>query len=326
MRFSKETNSSEWNNFFLLQKHCEFLQSWEWSEFQKKAGSQVERYVLRNEESIQVASSVIKKELPGAKGYYYCPRGPIFSKKLEDNKEIFIDFLNNLIRIGKQENVVFIRIEPNNIPNLNKLKPVETIAIQPKRTIRLDLNKDEGEILKGMHQKTRYNIRLSKRKGVKVYEGDQGNFEEFWKLMSLTCKRDGFRLHTKDYYRKMLNIDKNFVKLFLAEYEGNIISANIVSFFGDTAVYAHGASSNEYRNVMAPYLLQWEAIKSAKENGCKYYDFYGIDEMKWPGVTRFKRGFGGEEFEYEGTYDVVIDKLWYSIYNVLRKLRRKIKL
>ena len=94
--------------------------------------------------------------------------------------------------------------------------------------------------------------------------------------------------------------------------------------------YVHGASANEFRNVMAPYALQWEVIKLAKQKNCKYYDFNGIDEKKWPGVTRFKMGFarfesarqGGEVVEYPGTFDMVFDNLWYNVYKLIRRIRR----
>jgi lipid II:glycine glycyltransferase (peptidoglycan interpeptide bridge formation enzyme) len=112
------------------------------------------------------------------------------------------------------------------------------------------------------------------------------------------------------------------IKLFLAKHDGKVIAGNIVAFFGDTVTYMHGASSNEFRNLMAPYALQWHCIKLAKQSGYKYYDFYGISDDKWPGVTRFKRGFGGKELEYPGTWDAVFDGVKYKIYGLLRKIRR----
>jgi peptidoglycan pentaglycine glycine transferase (the first glycine) len=149
------------------------------------------------------------------------------------------------------------------------------------------------------------------------------DFEKFWSLMSATVNRDGFRLHEKEYYKKMLEVEN--IKLFFAEHQNNILCAGIFSFFGDTAIYLHGASSDENRELMAPHLLQWELIKKAKSLGCKYYDFFGIDEKKWPGVTRFKRGFGGQEMNYPGTFDIIFDKTKYGVYKFLRKIRRLIK-
>ena len=122
----------------------------------------------------------------------------------------------------------------------------------------------------------------------------------------------------------MLNLDSDSLRLIGAFYKEKLIAVNIVSFFGDMATYVHGASSSENRNLMAPYALQWETIKIAKTQGHKYYDFYGIDENKWPGVTRFKKGFSGEEANYPGTFDSAFNSIQYSIYKILRKLRRMV--
>jgi len=114
------------------------------------------------------------------------------------------------------------------------------------------------------------------------------------------------------------------IKLYFAEYNNKVIASNIMTFFGDMVTYVHGSSSDQDRNVMAPYLLQWTIIQQAKNLGYKHYDFYGIDETKWPGVTRFKRGFGGTEINYPGTFDVIFNSFLYKSYQVLRWLRRKI--
>ena len=118
-------------------------------------------------------------------------------------------------------------------------------------------------------------------------------------------------------------------RLYLAEYENKTIAANIVLFFGDIAVYLHGASSNKDRNLMAPYLLQWQQILDAKKAGCKKYDFWGIAPMvrqahhdnNWGGITKFKKGFGGEEKNYIGAYDLVFDSIGYTIYKIIRKVK-----
>ncbi len=122
-----------------------------------------------------------------------------------------------------------------------------------------------------------------------------------------------------------LGAGKNFIRLFFAEYEGRKIATALVSSFARKATYLHGASDNEYRQLMAPQLLQWEIIKTMKAEGANLYDFYGIDEQKWPGVTRFKQGFGGEERVYNGVYDLILRPVRYGFYRLLKSLRRLIK-
>jgi lipid II:glycine glycyltransferase (peptidoglycan interpeptide bridge formation enzyme) len=122
------------------------------------------------------------------------------------------------------------------------------------------------------------------------------------------------------------------VELWVAESLNNdIIAANLMVFYGDTATYLHGASNYAFRALMAPNLLQWNLIQEAKKRGFKYYDFHGIapnenPKHPWAGVTRFKKGFGGEIANYPGTYDFIYETGWYKIYKLFRKINRLIKI
>ena len=330
MEIATIKDKNKLNEFVGAQRHSRFLQSWEWGEFQQAVGNKIMRLGAADSEQLVAAATLIKKPLPLGKGYFYCPRGPVVENRKLEISNLLFDYIYKLAR---RENVIFLRIEPEQekfrqISNF-KFQISKTLDIQPSKTLILDLSKTEEKLLANMHQKTRYNICLAEKKGVKVYEAGSDKFAEFWQLMRETVNRDGFRLHGKEYYKKMLSskyqINSKFkliVRLFLAEYKNKVIAANIISFFGDTATYMHGASSSEHRNVMAPYLLQWQVIKLARETGYKYYDFFGIDEIKWPGVTRFKKGFGGEEVEYPGTFDFVHNKPWHAIYKFARKARK----
>jgi peptidoglycan pentaglycine glycine transferase (the first glycine) len=324
------------NSFVGAQPHAELLQSWAWGEFQEKVGVKVLRLGVEDGGKLVAVASLIKRSSPLGMNYFYCPRGPIVNYKLSIINEKLFDFLlSEIKKIANKEKVIFLRIEPIDKINNSSFIINNSLDVQVSKTIMLDLTKSEEELLAAMHQKTRYNIRLAEKKGVAIKESplsrgvaegrgvSDDEFEKFWSLMSATVNRDGFRLHEKEYYKKMLSTEN--IKLFFADYQNKIICAGIFSFFGDTAVYLHGASANENRELMAPHLLQWELIKKAKASGCKYYDFFGIDEKKWPGVTRFKRGFSGEEMNYPGTFDVIFEKTKYKVYKFLRTIRRLIK-
>jgi lipid II:glycine glycyltransferase (peptidoglycan interpeptide bridge formation enzyme) len=298
----------------------EFAQSWIWGEREAAAGKNIVRWGVSRADRLLAVMTAIKKELPGGLFYWYAPRGPL-------GDPAAIKFL--LSELKKTAGGMFLRCEPrlNTIDYLSsvgdgRFKLVKTIDWQPKQSWVLDLDSSEADILGGMHQKTRYNIRLAEKKGVEIKES--ADFEEFWRLINLTGERDSFRLHGREHYRRLLE-GNSAMKLYLAVYQGKNIAAGIFSFWGDKATYLHGASDNELRNLMAPYLLQWEMIKKAKKDAYKYYDFYGIDEKKWPGVTRFKLGFGGRRVAYPGTFDVVFCPIFYFIYNQLRRVRRLIK-
>lgn len=284
-----------------------FLQSEEWAEFQKSLGRKVWQI-----ESI----NVFKHDLPLKKNYLYSPRcGEDFLSE---------SFSKNIREIAKKESSVFLKVEPSYIKDSedkSKFKKFEfkkSTTIQPQRTIILDITKSEQELLNQMHQKTRYNIKLADKKGVVIKKGTKKDIEKFWLLLNDTVKRDGFCGHIRKYYEKMLDIPR--AELFIAEFKGKIIAANIVLFYNKQAIYLHGASDYNYRNLMAPHLLQWEQIKEAKKRGYSEYDFWGIDEKKWPGVTRFKKGFGGREVSYIGAYDLIFNKFWYGFYKIARSL------
>jgi lipid II:glycine glycyltransferase (peptidoglycan interpeptide bridge formation enzyme) len=325
MKVAGINTREELNNFLKEQKHGQFLQSWQWGEFQAKVAGDVFRFGIFGEERKPIAAAtVVKKLLPMGKIYFYCPRGPIIKSKTGDKelKVIEESLFYEIKELARKEKVMFLRFEPEVEYKLENWQIEKTLDVQPSKTMIVNLEKKEDELLESMRQKTRYNIRLASKKGVEIAEGGIENFDEFWQLMGETSNRDDFRLHGIDYYKEMIKVDKDSIKLFFARYKGKAISVGIFSFFGDTVTYMHGASANEERNLMAPYLLQWEVVKKGKKLGYKYYDFYGISEEKWPGVTRFKQGFSGREKNYPGTFDLVFDSGWHSVYKMIRKVRR----
>jgi lipid II:glycine glycyltransferase (peptidoglycan interpeptide bridge formation enzyme) len=288
--------------------HLSFIQSPEWGTFQQSVGLKTFRVngVL-----------LIAKPLPFGKSYLYCPH---LDFRFQNSD--FRIFLNKVKELAKEGQVVFLRLEPTEELKIEncKLKIVRSSDVQPSKTLILDLKKSEEGLLAAMHPKTRYNIRLAEKRGVKVYEAGEDKFEKFWNLMQETTGRDKFHSHDKTYYQKMLAGE--MVKLYFAEYKNEVLAAGLFVFYGDTVTYLHGASTQEHKEVMAPYALHWQMIQLAKQLGYAKYDFYGIDEQKWPGVTRFKKGFGGNEVNYPGCYDVVFDKKWYIAYKLIRRVRQ----
>jgi len=315
------------DDFVGSQKNSQFIQSWEWGEFQKNVSGNVWRIAVEDAGQLIASAKVIKKELPMGKSYFYCGRGPIFAGAVWHEQAAQLLYAE-IERIAKDELVMFMRFDPyfdyhQDMERLAGNRPFfKTTDVQPSKTMILDIAGEPEEILKSMHQKTRYNIKLAEKKGIKVVEGGKERFEEFWSLLDQTTGRDNFRPHGRSYYQEMLDLPTDFLKLLFAEYRGKPIAASIVSFFGDTATYLHGGSANDERNVMAPYALQWQTILKAKECGLNYYDLHGVDEKKWPGVTKFKQGFGGALVEYPGTFDLVFDQGWYAIYKMVRQVRR----
>ena len=393
----KENQKEIWNEFIAENCSESFLQSWEWGRFNCALGKRVWRLGItedglltdgkteelrippirragmnhsnsagRHESRIKLVAValIVKYELPFGRSYLYCPRGPVIDELGIMNYESRMCgmLFSEIKKIAKDEKSLFLKFDPPvemNQKYSTKLKKSSS-EVQPKDTLMLDLEKPKEDLLKEMKQKTRYNIRLAEKKGIKItnYELCADNkkefkekFERFWELAEETSRRDKFRSHNKNYYWKMLeSLNKEncacdrklLVKLYLAEYNNKVITSNIVLYFGDYCVYLHGASSNECRNVMAPYLLQWQQIIDAKKAGYKKYDFWGINSNQksikhaleycqgskahkvkdsWQGITRFKKGFGGYEKNYIGAYELVFNNIGYTIYGFMKKIR-----
>lgn len=186
----------------------------------------------------------------------------------------------------------------------------------PEHTIMVDLEPSEDEILKQMKQKGRYNIKVAKKHDVKVRKSK--DLKAFYKLMEETTERDNFASHKIGYYDKMMELFGDDAELWLAEHKGKVVAGAIVSYFKDICTYHFGASSNQDRNVMAPYLLHWEIMREAKKKGMKKYDLFGVapegvKRHPWAGVTGFKEKFGGKRVEYWAAREQPTSWFWYLV-------------
>ena len=207
--------------------------------------------------------------------------------------------------------------------------------IQPKYVFRLYLGgRSEEEVLASFEQKTRYNIRLASRKGVTVRVCGDEMLDDFSRIMNETGARDGFIVRPREYFKKMLDALGEHARLYMAFYEDKPIAGTLAIAYGDKVWYLYGASSNEYRNVMPNYLLQWEMIRWAIERKAAVYDFRGVsgdlsEDNPLYGLYRFKRGFNGDFTEFIGELNLVFNPIAYAIVekgqHVYRRIRRKLR-
>lgn len=305
-----------WNAFVAGSPYGHILQSWEWGEVKSRSGWEVVRLTVGEPGRIRAAAQVLVRRLPAGFGRLaYVPRGPVLDY---GDPELLRVMMRALGDIADQYRVISLKIEPEVVEpstvstELSRLGLASAPPVQMRSTIWVDLTPNEDQILARQKQKTRYNTRLAARKGVSVLAGGVEDIPAWYGMYRLTAERDGFSIHGEEYYRTIFEIlgPRDMARLLLAYHEGELLAGIIVFMFGSKAQYMYGASSNHKRNLMAPYLVQWEGMRWARARAATVYDLWGIPDVLeesedlW-GVYRYKRGYGGEIVRYIGAFDLV---------------------
>ena len=269
----------------------------------------------------------------------YAPRGPVC------DLEHLEPLVEDMLRYAKKRRACCLKIDPH-IPaeqaeygaRLQKMGFTQIPAgamgnTQPKFVYQLKIaHRDAEQILQSFAPKTRYNVRLAGRKGVKIWQGGSERISEFYRLLVETGQRDGFAVRQIQYYRNLLDQMGEYAQLFLAEYEGEVIAGAIAIWFGKHAWYLYGASGKAHREAMPNYLMQYRMMLWAKEKGCEIYDMRGIsgdfsEGNPLYGLYRFKRGFGyfggmGYIQELLGEYERPIYPGVYACYRAALRIRK----
>jgi peptidoglycan pentaglycine glycine transferase (the first glycine) len=330
------TLSSDWDAF-IESRHpdAHLLQTGAWGRLKSSFGWRAE--CLRRGET---GALVLFRPLPLGFSLAYIPRGPVPS-----SAGALAELLPEMDRACRTRRAVFLKAEPDITAGADAAGELRRIGfrpsphtVQPPRTILVDLEGSEEDLLARMKPKTRYNIRLAARHGVTVEPSE--DIGAFARLMDATGRRDSFAIHSEAYYRAALAEFRpgRGVELLLASYRGGPIAGLMVFAQGRRAWYLFGASCDLHREVMAPHLLQWEAMRWARGRGCTAYDLWGIPDADegelerqftarrdglW-GVYRFKRGFGGRIWRSTGAWDRVYLPPLYGLYRLLIALRPRL--
>jgi len=318
---------TDWNNYLKDYPNAHLLQTGEWGALKSAFGWDPARFISDNGPGAQI----LFRRLPLGLTLGYLPKPVVDYQQLFDNAK----FWAGVDAICKKRRAVFLKVEldcwDDEITSTDLAQfafRTSTHNIQPPRTVIVDLTGSEDEILARMKQKTRYNIRLAAKKGVAVRPWD--DLAAFHRMMLITGGRDGFGVHSLEYYQRAYELfyPTGLAELLVAEFEGKPLAALMVFAHGQRAWYVYGASNNEERNRMPTYLLQWEAMRWARSKGAEEYDLWGVpDEDEetleanftdrndglW-GVYRFKRGFGGQVKREAQALDKVYNPLLYKLY------------
>ena len=291
-----------------------FMQSLAWAQFKIEQGLQPVHIALIEDGTI--CGGAIFYHVPNNKSasLLIAPDGPILPWQHQRKAETGLNLIRACVEdYCREHNVIAMRIEPR----LTAHTPVISdfgkapLDLNPRETLVLSLEPSADELLGSFKNKCRYNIRLSERKGVHVYEETAVDaVPKFHRVMREAASRDHFTVEPVSFFQKLIRslADQNMAKLLFAEHEGDVLGALLMIQYGDRATYLYGGISNNKRNLMAGYALQWQAMLLAQNAGCTSYDFYGLDEIESPShpyarFSRFKKSFGGEVVRTIGAHD-----------------------
>jgi lipid II:glycine glycyltransferase (peptidoglycan interpeptide bridge formation enzyme) len=359
----KSGQKEDWNRFVAGNKYGDLLQAWEWGQLKCAGGdwSPLCLAALDPSGNIEAGILILKRNLPGIGCFYYAPRGPVVSDW--DSPEPLKALIESIRQRAKSDGAAFLKIDPA-VPSeregaahlLDSLGFVNPPGVdpqgfggtQPRCVMVLPIaGKDDETLLSEFKAQCRRNIRKSIKFGVEVIvDTTKEHVAPFYELLKITAERDGFKVRAQSYYETMWDklVEPGKAKLFLTQFDGQYLSGALCFVLGDKCWYVYGASSNDYRDKMPNYAMQWAMIHWAREQGCAIYDFRGVSprrrqegeqtedlekEDHLQGLNRFKEGFGAEYVEYLGERDLVFDSFKYWLWNTAKpaaqKLMRKIR-
>lgn len=368
----------KWDAFVASHSLGNIHQTSRWGNFQAARGSGWGYWIigLFDGENLCGGALLLRRALPAGRSWLYIAKGPLLAGGDGQSKnaapeqqnahtdEQLKALLGAIRQLAKGEKALFLRVEPAQVlqapagfgvreqPDWHKFgfRPAHA-HYQPEHSLLVDLRRTEEQILAQMKPKGRYNIKVAQKKGVEVLvAGGEGGLSreegvvEFHRLLRETTSRDGFAGHGRDYYLQMLEKleggdGEGLARLYLARSEGKFIAGIVVTHYRELAIYYFGASSDSDRNLMAPYLLQWEAMREAKKRGCLWYDFLGTAPLNgeaedgfdydpkhaWAGVTAFKLKFGGQKVNYAGGQELLLQPIAYGLLRIAKGLSALVK-
>ena len=325
--------------FLLKHERSNFQQSLEWGNIKT---NWIKEVIISEDEKGKIVGALCVwiRKIPFFGNIMYSARGPVCDIH---NMEVLQQLAEGAKELAKKYDAIVLRIEPDIKSDDEEFKNIMLQLgflikddaknfrdeIQPRYVFRLNTKgKTEDEIFKAFHQKTRYNVRLATKKGVTVKDGTREDLKDFHKIMITTGIRDGFITRPLEYFEKMYDeLGPEHMKILMAYYNGEPISGVIPIMYGNKTWYLYGASSNEHRNLMPNYLLQWEMIKIALNRKSDIYDFRGVpgiaDDSN--GLYRFKKGFGAEYTEFVGEVYMPFKPLMYKSYKTSEKVFRNLR-
>lgn len=314
-----------WEHLVQQSPYSGFMQSFFWSEFKRNTNWSTFKIGLIDNEQLVGGASILKYDFSENKNFLYIPEGPVLDYSSPKAELYFHAIMSEIDKIADFEgaqNTSHMRINPRlkDLPNFFEKFTKAPVDMEPRLTVMVDLSATKEAMLARMKPKGRYNIKIAEKAGVTVRQASSDDdLKSFLKLYNETCERNDLEGQNIEYFEKLIDVlqSSHQGNIFLAEHQHDILAAALVITYGNRSSYFFGASTSLKKEKMAPYKLHWEAIKYAKSQNSKWYDFWGVSatedkDHSWAGISQFKRKFGVEEFSFIGCYDFIYDHKLYQ--------------
>ncbi|MBN1440223.1 MAG: peptidoglycan bridge formation glycyltransferase FemA/FemB family protein [Anaerolineales bacterium] len=341
---SSAAGPAEWKSAIERLPDAHVLQTWEWGECKARYGWTVERRIWRRGGAALAAAQILRRSVrfgPLSACLFYVPKGPLLDWRDSETREAVLTDLEDL---GKKERAVQVKIDPDlplgeglpgpyaDSPDAIGAEAARRLTgrgwrfsaeqIQFRNTVVLDLRQGEADLLAAMKPKTRYNIRLAQRHGVTVRAGTESDLPLLYRMYAETADRDSFVIRSQEYYLDVWGamLRAGLAQPLIAEINDLAVAALILFQFASRGWYLFGMSRALHREKMPNHLLQWEAARWLKGQGCTHYDLWGAPDVfcdsdpLW-GVFQFKLGFGGAVTRHIGAWDFAPSPLRYAAYH-----------
>ncbi|MFW5772329.1 MAG: lipid II:glycine glycyltransferase FemX [Phototrophicaceae bacterium] len=351
------TDRQQWNAALRQFPQAHVLQTWEWGQFkQATTGWKPTRLLFwQTNSAAPIAMASVLTRRAGPLAVMYVPKGPILDYT---NTYLAAQILHRLEQFAVSQRAIWLKIDPDIVAGTGiPGEPDETAnptgsawtglldirgwrfsgdQVQFRNTVKIDLTASEDTLLAAMSQNTRRKVRAGEKHGLTVRAATLDDLPVLYNLYQITGQRDEFLIRPPAYYEKAW---RDFMRAGLAhaliaeDATGTPLAHVILFHFGRTCWYFYGASSNEQREKMPNYLLQWQAMRWARSQGYAVYDLWGAPDdftetdRLW-GVYQFKRGFRGTVTRHIGAWDYAPSPLLYRAYvqawpRLLKLLRRR---
>lgn len=325
-----------WQKFVAARGEANFLHSWQWGKTHQALGHDVVRCGLYDsgDKLVGVMQGIVMDARRGR--YMEIGGGPLLDW---DNSSLVQAAMSGIKKLAAEKSCVFVRIRPQLNKSEDNLKLFSSRGLRKaemhlyaQNTNILNLSHTEEVLLANMRRQTRYEIRQAEKQNIKVESSSSEELvDKFYELQRQTAKLHDFIPPTRDFLVFLIRSFEGSAKFYLATKNGQFLALALVIFYGQEADYFEGASTLEGRKLPGSYAIQWQIIKDAKASGLSRYNLWGVapsdanENHRFANVSTFKRGFGGEDYDFVPAHDLVINKVRYIKNLAVEKVRRKIR-